>query len=140
MSLITKKKVVFYLTGIFVAGTIAGVVTTYGLIAQRSDSLPEQEKIVNRLRDRLQSRLDLTPAQVGKIEPLMAEACSDFHRAGRRCMRQSSKTLSNLLKEISVYLTEDQLSELERFEAERRELWQRKCRDWENKSDQPEEE
>src|SRR5262245_9059401 len=108
MKSLTKRKVVFYLLAIFIAGAAAGVVLGYSSARKRVFHPPPPQEIAEHFRARLQSRLGLTPEQKAQIDPLIVQACAEMESVQRDCWDRLSETVRRMNEKIAAHLTPEQ--------------------------------
>ena len=87
--------------------------------------LPPAE-IGARLRARFQSRLDLTPEQVQKIDPMIDQAMRRVEAIRQETASQVFANVSNLHEQVLLVLTPEQKAKFEELERERREYLRQK--------------
>ena len=124
MTGLSKWKTIGYAVAIFAAGGISGGAlgvyeTKSGLMGQRD------QEVAGRIMRRLQTRLALTPDQVGKITPIVQGAASDIHAIRRQSIQRIITVLDTAYGQISAVLTPDQRVKLDQMQKERREMMQR---------------
>lgn len=124
---LTKGKVILYLTAMFVVAAGAGTVAGYSLAKQRKSFRPppSREDMATHLRAKFQRELELTPDQLAKIDPLLAQTFREVEEAGRRNMRETGKLFERLNEQMSEFLTPKQQQALVEMDRKRQE-WMRK--------------
>lgn len=139
-------KVVFAFVGIFIAGAVFGAFFSLrigGRILQmeRPDlhgdvagpqnppaPSPQQRPMMSQqwqapqLMRRFAERLDLTPEQKERINPVIQRAAEDFRRQTQINFREHNVIMQRLQEDISKVLTPEQRVRLENMEQRQREL------------------
>jgi Spy/CpxP family protein refolding chaperone len=116
MNRMSKIKIGLYLTAIFAAGFVTGVVVT---VQVARHMMPGQEQIVARWCKELQSKLSLTPAQVEKIRPIINDTVSEFKG---QMYADIMRDLSNCNVRVEAELTPEQKLKYEEEEKKREEM------------------
>ena len=128
MNNLNKGKAILYLVSIFLAGAVGGTVVGYTSGKRKGfPSPPCTSEMTRHIMARFQSQLDLTPAQVEKIQPLVEQTSADMGAIHRESWRQVSEGFKKLNQQIAEYLTEGQRKKLEALESERREKVRKQC-------------
>ena len=105
MNNLSKGKICSYLAAIFLAGMIAGAFLGFKAGARLMFRPPRPEIMTARAMEELQSRLNLTPEQAKKINPIINDSVIQFQTIFRTDM---SAAFSNSITLISAELTPDQ--------------------------------
>lgn len=125
MSLVTRKAAVLYLAAVFVAGAVAGGFAgyNYGRRPQRPSGPPKREDFVKGKCDRLARELDLTAAELAKIEPIVRET---FERIGK-LQKESTQRFMEAREEsdrrIAEQLDPAKRTRFEEIQRERHKRW-----------------
>jgi len=121
MNHLTKNKIIFYLALIFVAGGVTGAVIGWGGANEKPPRPWDHKKICSKLRDRMQSELSLTSAQVQQLEPLLERRIKGVEEIRSRTVREIEGLFRKSNQEIAValHLTPAQQAKLEQMEAKR---------------------
>jgi hypothetical protein len=115
------SKVLLYTAALFIAGAICGAATMYHLTpAAQPLKLGRINEIAAKLRTRLDSRLQLTPEQQQKFEPLIMQTSSNLEAIHKDCLDRITAALDQLHCQMSPDLTPDQKLLLTGLETERR--------------------
>jgi hypothetical protein len=122
MNKTTRGKVIAYMAALFLAGAATGSLITYHLPRQ-SDSKPD---ITADLRARLKTKLDLTPAQQEKIDPLVQKAGAKMTGIRVNSIESFSAALAELNAQIAPELTPEQKEKLAGMDKERQESLKRR--------------
>ena len=115
-----KLKLIFYLSLLFLAGVVTGAFLTFQVVRHL---MPNQERLTARWSGELRSKLDLTPEQVQKIEPIIKETIGAFKTTLGHDLRSA---LTNCNARITLQLNASQKIKFERLEQEQREFISRK--------------
>ena len=81
----------------------------------------------DRTLKRLQTRLDLTQEQVGRIKPIVEQNSAAIQNLQRESWLKVSDTFKRMNAQIASYLTDDQRLRLDAMETERCEKVRKKC-------------
>ena len=73
------------------------------------------------IRDDLTKRLQLTAEQVGKIQPIIEQTCSEVDTCQKESWKRVSESFKKMNQQIAEHLTEEQRKALDDMERERRE-------------------
>jgi hypothetical protein len=125
MTQFSKWKTIGYATAIFVAGGISG--GALGVYETKSHLFapPRQQDMALRIRNRLRARLDLTPGQVAKIDPIVESAATELHAIRVETAQRINKIFDDSYAQVSSNLTPDQRAKFEEMQQERREMMHR---------------
>jgi hypothetical protein len=116
-------KVLLYTAALFIAGAVCGSIFTSRRmpVVDQPLKLGRTNVIAERIRTKLDSRLQLTPAQQEKFEPLFVKTSAELEAIHKDCLDQISAALDRLHTEMRPDLTPAQLDLLTALEGERRE-------------------
>ena len=120
MSTLGRWKLRFYALAIFLAGSGSGALITWHICQSRVVAPSPPAEIGARLRARFQARLDLTPEQVQKINPLIDEAMRQVELIRYDTANHVFENVSNLHQQLLLVLTPEQKVKFEQLERERR--------------------
>jgi len=126
MSALGEWKLRFYVLAIFLAGGGSGALITWQVCQNRAVTPSSPAEIGARLRARFQSRLDLTPEQVQKINPLIDQAMRRVEVIRNETANHVFANVSNLHEQVLLVLTPEQRVKFEQLERERREYLRQK--------------
>jgi len=111
-----KAKIGLYIAAIFVAGFISGAYVT---IQVGRHMMPGPADMADRYCSDLQTRLNLTSAQVEKIHPIITDSMGEFKN---RLSVDMEANMSNCNARIAVNLTPDQLPKFEVIKKEQTDM------------------
>jgi hypothetical protein len=116
-------KVLLYTAALFIAGAVCGSIFTSRRtpVVDQPLKLGRAPEIAERIQTKLDARLQLTPAQQEKFEPLFVKTSTELESIHKDCLDQISAALDRLHTEMRPDLTPAQLELLTALEAERRE-------------------
>lgn len=121
-----RWKVIAYAAALFVAGAVSGAMMTYHSAETSPLKVDRKGQIADHIRQRLTTRLDLTPEQAKKIDPAIEKTAEELEASHRDCLNRISAALDNMHVQIRPELSEGQKEKLKQFEAERREVMLKK--------------
>jgi hypothetical protein len=120
----TKAKIAFYLSLIFLAGAIAGGAVvlstpkTFGL-SSPPKRMGSHEDFANFIWNQMKDRLKLSDEQVGKVEPIFRKGFSEVHDLQERCLQEVEAAIRKNHEEIEAQLQPEQRLELQKMDQER---------------------
>jgi Spy/CpxP family protein refolding chaperone len=120
MTSLSKWKLGVYVVALFLAGGGTGALITWQTCRRTSAAPLPPAEIGARLRARFQSRLDLTPEQMQKINPLIDQAMRRVEAIRGETANHVFANVSNLHERILLVLTPEQKLRFEELERERR--------------------
>lgn len=132
MNRLSPRQIALYLLAIFAAGALAGSVAGYSFARQEQSVEVRPDELAERIKRRMQSKLNLTPEQVRQIEPNVQAVCSRLRSIGHSSALETSKAFERFNDDIAAFLTTEQERELEKFRVERNESFKRRCKSWTN--------
>lgn len=114
-------KLVLLLTGIFLAGAVAGgfVTLEVGKNMMRKRLSPDNWGPA-RLKT-LEKQLDLSSEQIERLKPIIRRDVEDLNRLRQQGFQETRRILERMEKDIAAVLTPEQRKEFERLNAEMRE-------------------
>lgn len=114
-------KLVALLVGIFLAGGVTGgfIGLHFGQKAMMRRGVPEQWGPA-RLKV-LAERLDLTPAQIERLKPIIKRDVDDLGRLRQQSIDDTRRIIERMEKDIAAVLTPEQKAKFEEFNREQRE-------------------
>jgi Spy/CpxP family protein refolding chaperone len=126
MTSLGKRKLAAYVVAIFLAGAGSGALIAWQVCRRIPVTPLPAAEIGARLRARFQSRLDLTPEQVTKINPLLDHAMRQIEVIRSETAGHVFANVSNLHQQVLLVLTPEQKAKFEQLERERREYLRQK--------------
>ena len=106
----------------FVLAFLAGCATGAFFAASHSHHLHNlalhRYSLADRMRHRIQTQLDLTPAQIEKIGPIFDQAANELQKIRAEQARASGKSLTETERALAPQLTPEQRKKLEQIEQE----------------------
>jgi hypothetical protein len=129
MTAFSKWKIIAYAAAIFVAGGISGgALGVYEIKAHLFE--PREPEMALRLRNRLQTKLGLSPDQMLKINPIVDSAVADIHSIRMETAERINKVFEDSYAQVSAILTPEQRVKLDQMQKERREMVRRAQGRW----------
>jgi hypothetical protein len=107
---------------IFVAGVVTGSVNSIGVGQRRAEHRLRVDNLRTTLMDILTSELELTPEQVGRVEPLVRQACEQYRTLTLETVQRVAQLVQAANGRIARELTPAQAARLEGLEEERQAL------------------
>jgi Spy/CpxP family protein refolding chaperone len=126
MNSLGKWKLGVYVLALFLAGGGSGALIAWQVCRRMPVTPVPSAEIGARLRARFQSRLELTPDQVQKIDPMIDQAMRRVEAIRKETARDVFANVSNLHQQVLVVLTPEQRVKFEELERERREYLRQK--------------
>jgi Spy/CpxP family protein refolding chaperone len=117
-----KLKSWLLLGGIFVIGVVTGSALTIGL-GPRFAHAPERGEMKQRMMAHLTKRLNLTPDQQAKIQPIVDDADGKMQALLHEDRQRSAEIFKDADEQIAALLTPDQQADLKSLEAEREKMF-----------------
>ncbi len=124
----TAWKMFLYCAALFIAGGVCGAMLMSRMTPaeQQPLKLGRTGEIAAKMRTRLDSRLQLTPAQQQQFDPLIVKASEQLECIHKDCLDRIAAALDELHAQMGPGLTPEQHQLLTGLEAERRQaLWQK---------------
>jgi Spy/CpxP family protein refolding chaperone len=128
MILSAPAKIVLSLAVIFCAGAVSGGVLGWNSARNSLTKPPTVERVCNKMRDSLQSRLNLTPEQMQKVQPILDQTGRDLHKIHRRTLEEVQMLFAKSNAEIAKELTPEQQAKFEQLNKERLEFWRNRLK------------
>jgi DNA anti-recombination protein RmuC len=124
MSPFSQWKTIGYAAAIFATGAISG--GALGVYEAKSHLFEPQRKqeIALHIMKRLQTRLNLTPDQSAKIQPIVDNVATELGSIHADVAQRVNKIFDDSYAQVSAILTPDQRKELDKMEKERRDMMQ----------------
>jgi hypothetical protein len=117
----TKAKIAFYIALIFVAGAVAGAgVRTFTPRPQAPQRPPrDPEAFANHIFNRIKERLELTPEQIEKVEPVFRRGFEEVRAIQDRSIKEVQAAVKRNHDEIGKLVEPAQRQKLEEMDFER---------------------
>ncbi|MDR1789630.1 MAG: hypothetical protein LBR12_04725 [Opitutaceae bacterium] len=115
-----KTKVILALAAIFAAGAVTGGFGSLALLEKRQIRRISSEQIAPRQIERLQRRLQLTPEQRQKIQPIILKHSAELAKARANAHRASAAIIERMETSVAAELTPAQVALLQKMRAEER--------------------
>lgn len=124
MSPFSKWKTIGYAVAIFATGGISG--GALGVYETKAHLYNPEDKSAIRIRmvEHLKTRLDLTPDQVAKINPIVESAASNLYSIRMKMAQDVKRVFDDAFDKVSPILTPEQLKKLDEIEKERHDMMQ----------------
>ncbi len=121
---------------IFIVGVVTGSALTIGWTShfQRPQGPPQIRRL---WMAHLVTRLDLTPDQPAKIQPILAEAEGKIQALHRDEVEHGAQIIKTTDDQIAALLTPEQQTELQKMESEREKMFSGHMRPWGSPHDGP---
>ena len=123
MSGLPKWKVALYLAGIFLAGGVSGWVVAAKTAKENAFKPPQPREIATSFRDRLNSKLNLTPEQAQQIDVIIQRTTVELQAIHGDNVKRIKQGVSNRHAQISAILTPEQHAQFCKIEKERDDAW-----------------
>jgi Spy/CpxP family protein refolding chaperone len=124
----STTRLILYIVALFVAGGATGAMIAAKLTRDRMIREPSGQEMTARLRDKLISRLQLTPDQIAKVDPIIEDSTKQTQGFYRDWMNRIGQATKERDARIAALLTPAQQAKLEELQNERQEFIQKKCR------------
>lgn len=114
-------KLVLLLAGIFLAGGVTGSLLTLHLGRQWLQQRPAPEQWAPVHLQKLSKRLELTPAQVEQLRPIIRRHMEELGRVRSESLGVSRGLMERMQKEIAEQLTPEQRVKFDEYNRQMRE-------------------
>lgn len=104
---------------VFIAGLIAGAFLGAVETRHHRADFARHEVLTERIRNRMQSRLDLTPQQLAKTAPIFDKTARQIEDIRKETSRRIHETFAAADDELAPALTPGQRARLDALEAEK---------------------
>ncbi len=108
MNLERPWKLILLLVGIFAAGAVTGSFATLMVGKKIAQARTAPDQWISARFKMFAERLELTPPQVEKLEPIMRRNAEDLKRLRQDGMRDTRRIVERMEKEIAAVLTPEQ--------------------------------
>jgi Spy/CpxP family protein refolding chaperone len=105
---------------VFLAGGVTGAFVGAAHVRHFFFAAPRPAVISERMRERLQRQLNLTPEQVGKISPILDKAAVELHQVRRDTGRRVHEIIAETHRQMADVLTDEQRGKLRQLEERHR--------------------
>jgi hypothetical protein len=143
MKTASTARLILYMLALFLAGGATGGMIATKLTKDRMYRAPTSSELKSRMRDKLMSRLQLTPEQLGTIDPLITETAAQLQGTCRDSFRRTGQIMKDFNARLASKLTPEQRTLLEVMELERQDFIRKKCRpkssngrDWDDRTNE----
>lgn len=117
-------KLILLLAGIFIAGVVAGGLGTIGWGHRLWRERPQQEWPERRMGV-LVERLDLTPAQMEKVRPILRRGFQELNQLRFQALTDSRAVVKRMEQDVADVLTPEQRDKYEQMKNESRERFRK---------------
>ncbi len=114
-------KLILLLTGIFLAGGVAGSFLTVRFGRNWVNQRVATEKWAPEHLRKLSERLELTPAQVEKLKPIVHRNMEEIGRLRSDSMKETRAVFERMEREIAALLTPEQKTKFDELNRQKRE-------------------
>ena len=115
-----RYRAIFYAAALVLFGAIIGAMVMSRISGNpQTLRLGRVDEIATLIRQRLEGKLDLTPEQKVRIEPMIRKAAEEMEASHRDCLVRVNRAADNLHKEIKPELIPEQQQKLLELESER---------------------
>ena len=120
MTSLGKRRLAIYVLAIFLAGAGSGALVAWQVCRRTPVPPLTPAEIGTRLRAQFQSRLDLTPEQRQKVDPMIDQAMLRVETIRQETASHVFANVSQLHEQMLTVLTPEQKTRFEALERERR--------------------
>jgi hypothetical protein len=115
-----RWRAIVYAAALVLFGGIIGAMLMSRVDAKAQTlRLGRSAEIADRIRERLNEKLELTPEQKMRMEPMIKTTAEELEAAHTECLKQVSKSLESLHARIRPELIPEQQQKLVELESER---------------------
>lgn len=114
-----RRTAILYLTGVFVAGALAGAFGGYALGRRPIFRPPNPQSLAGQLVNHFERDLNLTPEQVTKVRPLVQQATAETDAIHASTFERVHGVMTNLNRRLEEFLTPEQCRKLAESERQR---------------------
>src|SRR5438067_5837993 len=113
-------KTIAYAAALFIAGGVTGA--TIGVAVEKGSMFrpPRPHDMAQQMRNRLRSRLALTPEQLQKIDPIIKKTSDDLNAIHQETVARAAQITENCNAQIAASLSPEQKQKMEQMEKEHR--------------------
>jgi Spy/CpxP family protein refolding chaperone len=117
-----KLRIAVGLVLIFLAGVASGVFA--GAWHAHQDVADRHgPRMAQRMRERMRNELNLTPAQMQELGPILDDTAQQLQQIRRETAQRVSETIARSHEQVAVYLTPEQREDLHEMEQRQRRFW-----------------
>ena len=109
-----------YVAALFIVGAATGTVVSVSVTKEMMAHPPRPHDMSQQMLRSLHSRLDLTPAQMQKVDPLIEKTGVELQSIYEDTRKKAGTVMDNCYSQISAVLTPEQKAKLEEIQSERR--------------------
>jgi Spy/CpxP family protein refolding chaperone len=117
-------KLVLLLTGIFLAGAVTGGFVTVRVARNWAQRAAQPEQWGPKRLKMLAKKLELTPEQIEKLQPIIKRDMEDLNRVRQTGFREARRILERMESDVAAELTSEQKVKFEQLNKELRERMQ----------------
>jgi hypothetical protein len=121
-----RTRNILVVTAIFLAGMITGGLPSAVFGERIVEHRLRVENLRSSLLQILERELDLTPEQMGKIDPIVTGACEEYREMTQETVGRVGKLVQDTNERIARMLTPEQAERLAELELERQEQVRRR--------------
>lgn len=126
---LSKWTIALYLAAIFGAGVVSGWVIAAKTAKQEMFSPPRPGEFAAQMRERYESRLNLTPDQAAKLAAIIDQSVKEMQSIHADSFKRVRQGISNRNAQVAAILTPEQKKEFTRMEKEWSEKWRGRGKD-----------
>jgi hypothetical protein len=128
MSPLTKPRLIAYLAGIFIAGTLCGGLLTTRLKPWLASRSSDSQSLAEHIENRLKSELRLDEEQVLKVRPIIVRDAEAIQIFNCEAMQKIEQSLERSRPEFISVLRPDQFERFKKMEADRKAFFEKKLK------------
>lgn len=125
MNHLSKWTLAGYLAAIFAIGCVSGAVVGWGIAKEgkkpslKRSAAPTMKTVCEHMRSRLETRLELSPAQLQEIDPVLQETARAMDGIHREAMERIESVIESCNRALEKSLNAEQKAKLKELERER---------------------
>src|SRR5437762_1925484 len=108
MTVLAKWKIALYLLAIFCAGAVSGWVVAAKTTKEKMTAPPHVDEIANSFRQRVHSKIDLTPDQTKTVDSVIDRSSKEIQAIHGECIKRIRQNLADRNNQIAGFLTPEQ--------------------------------
>lgn len=130
MNNLTRRKILFYLAGIFLAGVVSGSVITWGSTRRTVENTNASvDRVCQKVRTELKTRLNLSFNQQRAIDSILERTARDLRAIHSKTAADVHHVFQRSNAEIAQKLSPEQQKRFDEYNQERRERWEKRKRE-----------